>query len=199
MPSLAIAPGVSCGCAGRSLTTTFTRSAAVGVHTSTQPAVEQLRRRFAPAFAGSRVLCIPCCVHDMRGGVRGVSYEAARHAPDAALIRRRGVPRAEPGPVASKRLPSPPGMRGRRGGEQLLGGRAEASRRAGGTSLDDCRRAIELAVSLPRWVGVAGFDRLDAASSSVDVRRPPAPGGSAKEECLNAMSAGSTADASTLA
>jgi hypothetical protein len=27
VPSLAIAPGVSCGCAGRSLTTTFTRSA----------------------------------------------------------------------------------------------------------------------------------------------------------------------------
>ena len=30
VPSLAIAPGVSCGCAGRSLTTTLTRSAAAG-------------------------------------------------------------------------------------------------------------------------------------------------------------------------
>ncbi len=89
-------------------------------------------------------------------------------------------------------------MRGRRGGEQLPGGRADGSRRAGGTSLDGCRRAIELAVSLPRWVGVAGFDLLDGASSSVDVRRPPAPGGTAKEECLNAMAADGTADASTL-
>jgi len=122
---------------------------------------------------------------------RGSFAAGLRELPDPELMRRRGVPRAEPGP-------SPPGMRGRRKGEQLAGGRAEGRRRAGGTSLDDCRRAIELAVSLPRWVGVAGFDLLDAASSSVDVRRPPAPGGSAKEECLNAMAAGSTADTSTL-
>ena len=96
------------------------------------------------------------------------------------------MPRAE-GTAASEPDPA----RGRRGGEQLPGGRAAGARRAGGTSLDDCRRASELAVSLPRWVGVAGFDLLDAASSSVEVRRPPALGGSAKEECLNAMAANS--------
>ena len=98
-----------------------------------------------------------------------------------------------PPPAASSRLPSPDPVRGRRGGEQLPGTRAEDPRRTGATSLEDCRRASELAVSRPRWVGVAGFERGMTPSSSPDVRRPPAPGGSANEECLNAMASDGSA------
>ena len=110
-----------------------------------------------------------------------------RVSPGADPMRRRGVLRAEREPAASRRLPSLDPARGRRGGEQLPGGREGRPRLAAASSLEDCRRASELAVSRPRRVGVAGFDLLDAASSSVEVRRPPAPGGTAKEECLNAM------------
>ena len=103
---------------------------------------------------------------------------------------RRGVLRAEPGPEASGRCVSPCATRGRRGGEQLPGGRAQGFRRVGGAvSPEDWRRASELAVSRPRWVGVAGFDLSGPPSRSVEPRRPPALEGIAKEECLNAMMA----------
>jgi hypothetical protein len=96
----------------------------------------------------------------------------------------------EPGPEAPVRWASPGAARGLRGGEQLPGGRAEGSRRGGAVSPEDCLRASELAVSRPRWVGVAGFDLCALPSRSVELRRPPALDGMAKEECLNAIVAG---------